>query len=209
MGSHELLITLYKNISNDRVRKYLEKIIEKREKGFAYSKSLRKIYADVYNIQIGYGSYGGCFNRANIPGGVVFGNYCSVANNVRIFRANHPTNTFTSHPILFNPVMGYVKKDKLNRLPLIIGHDVWLSANVVILPGVQTVGNGAIIGAGSIVTKDVVPYSIMVGNPAKQIKKRFGDSVIEKLEETKWWTLEFDDLINKIEEFNSVVNGSN
>lgn len=198
MSSNELLITLYKRIRNNRVRRYIEIIIAKKEKGYAYSSSLRKIYADVYNIQIGYGSYGGCFNTSNIPNGVSFGNYCSVANNVRIFRANHPANTFTSHPILYNEVMGYVKKDKLNRPPLIIGHDVWIGANVVILPGVQTVGNGVIIGAGCIVTKDVAPYSIIVGNPAKEIKKRFSDSIIEKLKETKWWTLEFDDLINKI-----------
>jgi acetyltransferase-like isoleucine patch superfamily enzyme len=183
--------------------------IAKKERGFPYSISLRKIYSELYGIQIGYGSYGGCFNTRNIPKGVSFGNYCSIAKNVKIFRANHPANTFTSHPILYNPEMGFVKKDKLNRPPLIVGNDVWIGANVVILPNVKVIGNGAIIGAGSIVSKDVEPYTVMAGNPAKFLKKRFSDSVIEKLEKSRWWDLEFDDLIKRIDEFNRMIDESN
>lgn len=202
-------IFIYNKVSSIRLKRYLERWIAKKEKGYAYSGTIRKIYADNYNIQIGYGTYGGCFNKANISRGVTFGNYCSIASNVRIFRANHPADTFTSHPILYSPLMHYVKKDMLHRPPLYIGHDVWIGANVIILPGVKNIGNGAMIGAGSVVTKDVAPYSIIVGNPAKQIKKRFNDSIIEKLEKTKWWELEFDDLTKKIHKFNSIVNGSN
>lgn len=198
---------IYNKIANQRVRRFLERWISNKEKGYAYSGTIRKIYADNYNIKIGYGSYGGCFNRSNIPRGVTFGNYCSLAGNVRIFRANHPADKFTTHPILYNPVMHYVKKDLLNRPPLYIGHDVWIGANVVILPAVINIGNGAIIGAGSIVTKDVPPYSVMVGNPAKQIKRRFNDLIIERLENTKWWELEFDGLTTKIDEFNRIING--
>jgi acetyltransferase-like isoleucine patch superfamily enzyme len=105
--------------------------------------------------------------------------------------------------------MGFVKKDKLNRPPLIVGNDVWIGANVVILPNVKVIGNGAIIGAGSIVSKDVEPYTVMAGNPAKFLKKRFSDSVIEKLEKSRWWDLEFDDLIKRIDEFNRMIDESN
>lgn len=209
MEINKNFIFIYNKVSNQRIRRFLERWIAKKEKGFAYSGTIRKIYADKFNIKIGYGTYGGCFNRSNIPPGVVFGNYCSIASNIKIFRANHPNDTFTSHPILYNPVMGYVKKDGLIRPPLYIGHDVWIGANVVILPSVKHIGNGAMIGAGSVVTKDVAHYSVVVGNPAKEIKKRFNDSIIEKLEKTEWWELEFDDLINKIDEFNRIVNGSN
>lgn len=208
MEINKNFIFIYSKVGSKRIKRYLEKWISKKEKGYAYSGTIRKIYADNYNIHIGYGTYGGCFNRANIPRGVTFGNYCSIAPNVRIFRANHPADTFTSHPILYNPVMNYVKEDKLIRPPLYIGHDVWIGANVAILPSVKHIGNGAMIGAGSVVTKDVEAYSVIAGNPAKQIRKRFADSIIERLEKTKWWELEFDDLIIKIDEFNSIANGS-
>src|SRR5690606_16503456 len=67
-----------------------------------------------------------------------------------------------------------------------IGNDVWLATNSVVLRNVQ-IGNGAIIGAGAIVTKDVEPYSIIAGVPAKKIKMRFDDKTIEVLEEIQWW----------------------
>lgn len=124
MSSTQALIFLFKKINNNRIRKYLQIWIANKERGFPYSNSIRKVYSEVYGIRIGYGSYGGCFNPQNIPRGVSFGNYCSIAGNVKIFRANHPYNKFTSHPILYNPVMGFVKEDKLNRPPLIVGNDV-------------------------------------------------------------------------------------
>ncbi len=209
MNYIETLIKIYKKTGNNRLRKYIETFIAKKEKGFPYSNSLRILYYEVYGIQIGYGTYGGCFNSTNIPAGVIFGNYCSIAQNVKIFRANHPLNSFTSHPILFNPIMGYVTEDKLNRPQLIIGNDVWIGENVVILPNVRAIGNGSIIGAGSIVTKDVESYTIIAGNPAKLIKRRFSDTIIEKLEKTRWWKLEFEELILKIDELNRIICESN
>lgn len=146
------------------------------------SKLLREIYRKDYGIEIGYGSYGGCFNANNIPNGVRFGNYCSIADGVKIFRANHPTDIFTDHPIFYNPIMGFVKTDKLNRPVLYIGHDVWIGANAIILPSVKNIGNGAVIGAGSVVTKDVEAYSIVAGNPATVKKKRFNSHQIDYLE---------------------------
>lgn len=80
---------------------------------------------------------------------------------------------------------------------------------MLLLPNVKVIGNGAIIGAGSIVSKDVDPYTIMAGNPAKFLKKRFSDSVIEKLEKSRWWDLEFDELIKRIDEFNRMIDESN
>jgi acetyltransferase-like isoleucine patch superfamily enzyme len=69
-----------------------------------------------------------------------------------------------------------------------IGNDVWIGHNVIIVGNV-TIGNGAILAAGSVVTKDVTPYSIVAGVPAKQIKMRFSKNVIEEIEELKWWNL--------------------
>ncbi|MCU7548271.1 CatB-related O-acetyltransferase [Chitinophagaceae bacterium LB-8] len=170
-----------------------------------YSNTIRQIYEEKHKIKIGYGSYGGCFSLKNVPAGVSFGNYCSIAPTIRIFRANHPKNKFTSHPILYNPAAGYVTKDALKRPTLTIGHDVWIGEWAIILPNVSYIGNGAIIGAGSVVTRNVDPYSIVAGNPAKVIGKRFDDSVIKKIEESKWWFSTKEELIKNIQKFQDLV----
>lgn len=178
------------------------------EGGQMYSKTLRAIFKEKYGVNIGYGSYGGCFNPENaIPPNVSFGNWCSIAQNIRIFRANHPKDSFTSHPLLYNPEAGYVTTDQLNRPPLTIGNDVWIGEWAIILPGVKYIGNGAMIGAGSVVTKNVEPYTIVAGNPAKPIAKRFNEDIIAKLEETKWWELSKSDLILKIANLNAMTQG--
>lgn len=208
---HTIIPKIYKIIRIEIFRKLILKCIFIKNGGVmkaqAFSKTLRAIYRNVYKIEIGYGCYGpGCFNFKNVPPNTVFGNYSSIALNLLIFRANHPLNVFTTHPILYNPLMGYVKDYKLEKKPLIVGHDVWIGREVIILPNVNTIGNGAIIGAGSVVTKDVEPYSIVAGNPAKFIRKRFSDKVIKKLEDSEWWKLEYTDLTKKIDTFNNLVN---
>lgn len=200
-----MLFKLYKFFPEPRLRKIIIKIFLKREGGQMYSATLRKIYKEIHGIEIGYGSYGGCFSTINIPSGTVFGNYCSVAPDIRVFRANHPKNTFTTHPLLYNPVAGYVKRDMLERPTLTVGHDVWIGELAVILPGVKNIGNGAIIGAGSIVTKDVESYSVVAGNPAKKIGQRFNEKIIAALKVSQWWTMEKEKLISHIDELNGMV----
>lgn len=179
-----------------------------KEGGEVFSSTLREFFLENYNIKIGYGSYGGCFNKANIPRGTEFGNYCSIAEGVVVFRANHPIDYFTAHPLFYNPKMGYVKKDLLQRPALLVQNDVWIGQNVIILPSCKQIGNGAIIGAGSVVTKDVVPYSIIAGNPAKLIKMRFSEKVIKRLEESQWWLLDKEKLIKRRNEIQSLIDES-
>jgi len=178
----------------------------KREGGQTYSSSLRKYFAQRYNIEVGYGTYG-CFVPGNIERGTMFGNYCSVGQGVKIFRANHPISYFTTHPLFYNPSMGYVKKYLLEKPSLKVGHDVWIGSNAIILPSCQKIGNGSIIGAGSIVTKDVPPYAIVAGNPAKVIKMRFPEEIIQRLEATQWWLWDKDELIKNKEELERIIRG--
>jgi acetyltransferase-like isoleucine patch superfamily enzyme len=70
---------------------------------------------------------------------------------------------------------------------LSIGNDVWIGQNAIILPSVARIGDGAVIGAGAVVTKDVEPYSIVVGNPARLLRYRFSQETIVKLQESRWW----------------------
>ena len=91
--------------------------------------------------------------------------------------------------------------DHLSELPhkgdIVIGNDVWLGRECVIMPGV-TIGDGAIVAAYSVVTKDVEPYSVVGGNPAHLIKKRFDDELISLLLQWKWWDLEGDELFENL-----------
>lgn len=119
------------------------------------------------------------------------GKYCSIASNVSIGPGIHKTNGLSTHPAFYlqdTPLqIRYVGTDKFTPFKrTIIEHDVWIGEKAIIIDGV-TIGTGAIIAAGSVVTKNVRPYEIVGGAPAKVIKKRFDDEVIEKLLKSKWW----------------------
>ena len=83
----------------------------------------------------------------------------------------------------------------LERRALILGLDVWIGANVIILPSVTFIGNGAVIGAGSVVTKNINNYEVVAGNPAKVLKKRFSEDRIKNIELTEWWKLKKKELM--------------
>lgn len=127
---------------------------------------------------------------------VHIGSYCSIARNVQIGLANHPidwlsTNSFqysADHFPLDEDYQNISRKKNLHHPKTIIGSDVWVGANVGIRSGVK-IGHGAIIAAGAIVSSDVEPYSIVGGVPARTIKNRFNDKVIQELLQLKWWLI--------------------
>lgn len=121
------------------------------------------------------------------------GKFCSIACGAKFLfnSANHTMSSLSTYPFpLFYEEWGISKKDVTkswdNKGNIIIGHDVWIGFEAIILAGV-TIGNGAIIGARSVVTKDVPPYTIVAGVPARIVRKRFNEDVIVKLLEIKWW----------------------
>jgi len=200
---------MYICIKHKRVRHYCIKKIAKLENGYAYSLTVRELYKKYYGISIGYGTYGGCFDVAQISYGTSFGNWCSIATNLTILRYDHPMNDFTMHPILYDPIMKFVNSFGLNKNDLEVGNDVWMGKDVLILPKCHKIGNGAVIGAGSVVTKDVDPYTVVAGNPAKVIKRRFSEDIINKLESSKWWEKEFNELTQNIEQLQDLVKNEN
>lgn len=201
---------LYGKFTNSRIKSYILAKIASKEGGFAYSQTARKIMKNYHNVDIGYGSYG-CFNIRSLKVNITFGNYCCIADGVMYSRANHPVSKFTMHPILYNIKYGniHIKTingvNNINYLPLIIGHDVWIGSNVIILTSCCKIGNGSVIGAGSIVTKDVPPYSIVAGNPAKKIRMRFNDKTIKALEDTQWWNMSKEELIKNSSLLDKIV----
>jgi virginiamycin A acetyltransferase len=136
----------------------------------------------------------------------VIGSYCSISWDVTIGAINHPLNTISTHSFTYKKQFGIVARDiNVSKQITTIGHDVWIGCNAIILPGVS-VGNGAIIGAGAVVTKDVKPYSIVVGVPAQHLRYRFDKEICFKLNETKWWELPDEVLKANLEMFREDLN---
>ncbi|AOG60004.1 virginiamycin A acetyltransferase [Spiroplasma helicoides] len=123
---------------------------------------------------------------------LVIGNYCAIADQVKFIMsgANHRINTISTYPFEmfkeFNDDQNLIKNTPEIKGETVVGHDVWIGYGATIMPGVK-IGNGSIIGAMSVVTKNVEPYTIVAGNPAKIIRKRFSDKSIEKIEKLRWW----------------------
>jgi len=122
---------------------------------------------------------------------LIIGKFCMIASDVKFIMngANHLTDTISTYPFaIFGNGWEKAMEGKTypNKGDLIIGNDVWIGHNATIMAGVK-IGDGAIIATNATVVKDVEPYSIVGGNPAKEIKKRFDDATIEKLLELQWW----------------------
>ena len=141
----------------------------------------------VFNSTIGDYSYTG-YNTVVKYADI--GKFCSISWNVSIGGANHDYHTISTHPFSFISKYGFTNSGGGGYHsfdnPLRIGNDVWFGCNAVIMRGV-TIGDGAVIGASSVVTKDVPPYSVVVGNPGKVIKYRFDEDIVCKLLNMKWW----------------------
>lgn len=133
-------------------------------------------------IKIGYAT---TLGYRNLLGGTIsIGKYCQLGVDVALHATNHPISYMTTY-INKNLFDGELKSLKQENV-IVIGHDVWLGHGVIIVGNV-TVGNGAIIAAGSVITKDVEPYAIVAGVPAKEIRKRFSDTIIKEIETLQWW----------------------
>lgn len=150
----------------------------------------------IFSSKIGFGSYiaeGTRISKTSI------GKYCSIGPNVNCIFGKHPADTFVStHPAFFaiNTPIGYsyareqcfqeFASPHENGYSISIGNDVWIGANVSLMDGVK-IGDGAIVAANALVVKDVEPYTIVGGVPAKIIKKRFSHEEVAFLMEFKWW----------------------
>lgn len=117
-------------------------------------------------------------------GTISVGKYCQIGADVAIHTTNHPISHLSTYinKNLFDGALAQLKQSKKTT----IGNDVWIGHGAIILGEVE-IGNGAIIAAGSVVTKKVEPYSIVAGNPAREIRKRFSDKIILEIEGLQWW----------------------
>ena len=187
---------------------------------YYYSKFIKKIVRgkcisgsridSTSRINTGCSVYGSTIGRCCYMGydceviNTDIGSFCSLASGIHIGLAEHPTSWISTSPVFQNVRNSSVKK-KFARIPLpeskrtTIDHDVWIGTNAIIKKGVH-VGIGAVIASGAVVTKDVEPYAIVGGCPAKLIRYRFDKDMIEKLLCSKWWEKD-DTILEKIGHF--------
>lgn len=137
--------------------------------------------------------------------GAKIGKYTSIARFATIGVKDHNYNWVTTSPIITSEKYGFISKniDIPQKTDVVIGNDVWIGMFAIINRGVK-IGDGAVIAAGAIVTKDVPPYAIVGGNPAKIIKYRFSEDIIDKLLKIKWWNWDELTIKKRINDFYDV-----
>lgn len=192
---HGILVRLY---AIRWLRRRFYRICAQLEGGGIHSQTWRAILTRYHRVEVGAYSYGPVLTPGTLPPGSRVGRYCSIAPELRVRRRDHPTDRLTQHPFFYNSQFGYLSADSIRRddeNPLEIGHDVWIGDRVTVLSGCTRIGNGAIVAAGAVVTRDVAPYTIVGGVPAKPLKARFAPELAERIEASRWWELDLPELL--------------
>ncbi|KLU66620.1 streptogramin A acetyltransferase [Desulfosporosinus acididurans] len=162
------------------------------------------IYNVLENVKLADFSYTGPFCIAQ---NAEIGKFANIAAMVRIGPTDHPMDRPTLHHFTYRRrKYGLAESDDeqffqwRKEQRLVIGHDTWIGHAAIIMPGVK-IGNGAVVGSGAVVTKDVDPYTVVVGVEAKPIKKRFSEESVQILEEIKWWDWSYEMIKERLNDF--------
>lgn len=183
------------------IAKFLSKIQYPALEGCEIDKTAKVFEkSELKNVMLGKYSYIG---KNCVVSNTRIGNFCSVGGRCNIGGGVHPLDMVSTSPVFLAEKSALKKKfshiEYSKPGSVEIGNDVWIGTGVYIKAGIK-IGNGAVIGAHAVVTKDVAPYSVVVGSPAKVIKKRFSDDIVEKLLKTEWWNLP-DERIMELSEY--------
>ena len=159
--------------------------------------------------EVEMGDYSYCARYADIFCTTI-GKFSNIAAMTRINPGNHPMQRASLHHFMYRSQQYWPDKrddpdffDWRRDHRVTIGHDTWLGHGAIVLPG-RHVGHGAVVGAGAVVTKDVAPYEIVAGNPAKRIRMRFDTGIAERLLTLAWWDWGHDRLGDALEDFRSL-----
>lgn len=192
MAVNPALVWLY-SLKRRTMRNLATRLALMLEGGEMRSETLREIFRRFHGVEIGRYTHGGCFTPHSFGPGTSIGRYSSIARSAFAATLNHPMNRKSMHGYFFNPGLGYAA-DEREYSRLLIGNDVWLGHNSIIMAGVNSIGDGAVIGAGAVVFKDVPPYAVVVGNPGRVVRFRFPPETIAELLAERWWERDIEDL---------------
>lgn len=165
---------------------WLGRFARKAEGGAMRSKTLRRILWHQFGVQAEAWSYGGLHEPGKAVAGVVIGRYANVAREVS-HGHNHPSYRLAMSPVFYDPQWRFTDRWTIELAGLEIGADAWIGSQVVIVETCRRIGIGAIVGAGSVVTRDVPDFAIVVGAPARVVRYRFPEEVQKRILDSRWW----------------------
>jgi acetyltransferase-like isoleucine patch superfamily enzyme len=136
---------------------------------------------------------------------VEIGAFCSIARYVGVHGYFHDSRRLSTHYVGRNVLGRPLEEEVVSKGPIRIGHDVWLGVGVQVLSGV-TIGDGAVLGAGSVVSRDIPPYAIAVGAPAQVVRYRFDEATIERIRASRWWEWSDEEIRERAELFSGPLD---
>lgn len=168
----------------------LRNLMTRLEGGQFYSQSLRECLKKNHAIDVGDYSYGSLLDPDSCDRFTTIGRYVSIGPSVRRIGAAHPMGSASLHPFWYNSSFAFVKNSDVDRSSCEIGHDSWIGASAIILPGCTKIGVGAVIGAGTVVTRDVPDFAVVAGNPGQILRMRFDDVQTARIMSVAPWMSE-------------------
>lgn len=199
---------LYGMTRSGALRSLLRSIVLRFEKGGAESRTIRELFRRFHGVDVGLYTVGPCHVKpGNLPPGTTVGRYSSIYYTVRALTHDRPRNSRDAHGLFGDDALGDGDRGGEPETKLRIGNDVFIGHNAIVLPEVREIGDGAVIGAGSVVQACVPPYAVVTGNPARVVRFRFSKPKIEELMESKWWLKSLAELGASIDEFRVPLEG--
>lgn len=182
-----------------RTHGWFLRLMRRWDGGEMRSPHLRRLMQTHHGVTIGGYSYGAILRAGVLPRGSVVGRWCSVGQELIVRRRDHPIERVTQHPFFYNAKLGQVPRDTIaldEENPLTIGNDVWIGDRVTILSGCRRIGDGAVLAAGAVVTRDVPPFAIMGGVPARLLRTRFPEPIARLVAQSRWWEFDLETVSN-------------
>lgn len=191
------------------LRPWCRRLARRLEGGEFMSCTLRDFQREYHGVHVGAYSFAGCLEPGVLPPGTVVGKYTAVSKFAHVYRRNHPFDWLSQHAFFYHPRIGPHSTDRrgVEKIqPLEIGNDAYVGDHAIILPNCRRIGDGAVIGAGAVVTKDVPDFAVVGGNPARLLRFRFPEQAMDMIRASRWWDRPLQEVIACLPEMSRIID---